>query len=342
MSIKSPFPGNNGEVVSDFKYARNLTIGKVGFNAMKQEELIGLIEDIPMRDDSCAYVVFAGVPSVVLAHEAEEVAASQNGATICAMDGMPIAKMALKRGIECERCGGPDIMIKIIERGIPMHKRHYLYGSSPETIKRLELNLKELFPEIQIVGKFAPPYRELTAEEDREVVSWINAAKPDYVWVGLGAPKQDLWMQAHQHVFHNCILMGVGAAFDFYSGTVKRAPEFMRNLGFEWLYRLLREPGRLWRRYLLNGPKFLVIRHKDNKRIKAEQREAKNRRLEDDNRILAEQALRRQRLLLKEEAEKRQEEEALAAANDSDAQGGASTLNQKLPFPAVAVIPDVK
>lgn len=286
--------------MSDFKYTRNLKIGKVGFNAMKQEELIGLIEDIPLRSDSCSYVVFAGVPSLVLAHESDEVAASQNNATICAMDGMPVAKMALKRGIECERCGGPDIMIKIIERGIPLHKRHYLYGSSPETIKRLEANLKERFPEIQIVGKFAPPYRELTAEEDKEVVSWINAAKPDYVWVGLGAPKQDLWMQAHQHVFHDCILMGVGAAFDFYSGTVKRAPEFVRNAGLEWLYRLLREPGRLWRRYLLNGPKFLVIRHKDNVRVKREQQEAKRLRESKDNQLQAQQALKRQQLLAEE------------------------------------------
>lgn len=259
--------------MSGFRYDRNLQVGQVGFNAMNQNELTELISNIPVEDGS-AYVVFCGVPGVVLADSNPEIAASLNEATLCCMDGMPIANIAKKRGILSERCGGPDVMLKVIEKGLASGKRHYFYGSTPETLKKLDQNLREKFPEIQIAGKFSPPFRDLTPEEDREVVKLINDTKPDYIWVGLGAPKQDFWMQQHRDSLKNCILMGVGAAFDFHSDKIKRAPLWMQQHSLEWLYRLVREPGRLWKRYLVQAPQFLFIRAKDNRRYKNEQKKS--------------------------------------------------------------------
>ena len=262
-------------VVEKFRYDRNLQVGQVGFNAMTQTELVQLIEDIPLSGGS-AYVVFCGVPGVVLADSSKEIADSQNNATLCAMDGMPIARIARKKGIVCERCGGPDIMLKVIERGIAKGKRHYFYGSTPETLRKLERHLKERFPGIRIAGRFSPPFRDLTPEEDGEIVKLINDTRPDYVWVGLGAPKQDFWMQNHREALHNCVLLGVGAAFDFHSEKIRRAPQWMRDMGLEWLYRLIREPARLWKRYLVNGPKFLFIRMSDKRKERRERRIARN------------------------------------------------------------------
>lgn len=263
-------------VVSNRRIERNLQIGEVGFNAMRQDALVRAISDIPV-DEGSAYVVFCGVPGVVLADSSPAIAASLNEATICAMDGMPIAKIAKKRNLDCERCGGPDVMLKIIEEGLAKGKRHYFYGSTPETLKKLDSNLREKYPSIKIAGKFSPPFRDLTPEEDREVIKLINETNPDYIWVGLGAPKQDFWMQNHVDQLDGCILMGVGAAFDFHSNKIKRAPLWMQKHALEWLYRLFREPGRLWKRYLIQAPKFLFIRAKDNRRVKREERMEKKK-----------------------------------------------------------------
>lgn len=262
------------------KIERNLQIGEVGFNAMKQDELVRAIAEISVEDSS-AYVVFCGVPGVVLANSSPAIAASLNEATICAMDGMPIAKIAMKRELVCERCGGPDIMLKVIEEGLAKGKRHYFYGSTPETLKKLDANLREKYPSIKIAGKFSPPFRDLTAEEDLEVIKLINDTKPDYIWVGLGAPKQDFWMQNHVEQIDHCILMGVGAAFDFHSDKIKRAPLWMQKHALEWLYRLIREPSRLWKRYLIQAPQFLFIRAKDNRRVKREEK-AKKKQLKEE------------------------------------------------------------
>ncbi|MBO4988954.1 MAG: WecB/TagA/CpsF family glycosyltransferase [Clostridia bacterium] len=257
--------------MSGFRYDRNLQVGEVGFNAMKQDELTRLIANIPVEKRS-AYVVFCGVPGVVLADSDPKIAQSLNEATLCAMDGMPIANIAKKQGIDSERCGGPDIMLKVIEQGLSSGKRHYFYGSTPETLRKLDQNLREKFPGIQIAGKFSPPFRDLTPEEDREVIKLINETKPDFIWVGLGAPKQDFWMQAHRDSLNHCILMGVGAAFDFHSEKIKRAPLWMQEHSLEWLYRLIREPGRLWKRYLVQAPQFVAIRAKDRKKAKKRQK----------------------------------------------------------------------
>jgi N-acetylglucosaminyldiphosphoundecaprenol N-acetyl-beta-D-mannosaminyltransferase len=119
--------------------------------------------------------------------------------------------------------------------------------------------LQARFPGLEVVGTLSPPFRRLTEEEDEDLVRSVNDAKPDVVWVGLGAPKQELWMAAHRGRLLAPVLVGVGAAFDFHAGTVRQAPAVLQRAGLEWAYRLLREPRRLWYRYLVYNPWFVVL-----------------------------------------------------------------------------------
>jgi N-acetylglucosaminyldiphosphoundecaprenol N-acetyl-beta-D-mannosaminyltransferase len=132
-----------------------------------------------------------------------------------------------------------------------------LYGSSQDTLNKLRVRLSNGYPGLIINGSFSPPFRKLTEEEDSRIVEEINCSNPDIVWVGLGSPKQDLWMYEHRDKLNAPVLIGVGAAFDFLAGTKLQAPHWIRDSGFEWLFRLVTEPKRLWRRYLVNYPLFV-------------------------------------------------------------------------------------
>ena len=123
----------------------------------------------------------------------------------------------------------------------------------------LSQKLQERFPGLQVVGSYSPPFRPLTETEDAEIISMINAASPDIVWVGLSTPKQERWMAAHVGKLTASVLVGVGAAFDFHAGLKPQAPRWMQRSGLEWLFRLLTEPRRLWKRYLVNNPLFLYL-----------------------------------------------------------------------------------
>jgi N-acetylglucosaminyldiphosphoundecaprenol N-acetyl-beta-D-mannosaminyltransferase len=136
---------------------------------------------------------------------------------------------------------------------------HFFYGATGWTLKLLIDNLKFRFPSLRIVGSYAPPFRSLSREEDAEIVDMINKAKPDVVWVGLGCPKQQIWIYEHKEKLKVPVMVGVGAAFDFLAGTKPQAPRWMRDHGFEWLFRLISEPKRLWRRYLVNYPLFIYF-----------------------------------------------------------------------------------
>lgn len=253
---------------------KNLIVGNVGFHIGTQEELLTMIEEFTVPPEG-AYVSFIGAPHVVLAQDDPTVAEVYNRAAIACADGMPIVKLAQKMGCPGERCSGPDIMEQIIARGIAKGKRHFFYGASQEVLEKLCQNLKEKYPEIQIVGTYSPPFRVLSEEEDNAIVQNILAQRADYVWVALGSPKQDIWMLEHKERLNRCKLMGVGAAFNFLAGRIRRAPAFMQKAGLEWLYRLTQEPRRLWRRYFLIAPRFLGVRHLTLKRHRAEERARK-------------------------------------------------------------------
>lgn len=174
-------------------------------------------------------------------------------------DGMPLVWFGRLRGHAISRVCGPDLMLALCAHGAGRGHRHFFYGGTDDTLVLLRKEMETRFPGLNIVGMESPPFRPITTEADPAAAAMIGEAAPDIVWVGLGSPKQEYWMRANAHLLPNAILIGVGAAFNFHAGTVRRAPVWMQRSGFEWLYRLLQEPKRTWRRYLVLAPQFLVL-----------------------------------------------------------------------------------
>jgi N-acetylglucosaminyldiphosphoundecaprenol N-acetyl-beta-D-mannosaminyltransferase len=174
-------------------------------------------------------------------------------------DGMSLVWLLHLRGKRpVGRVYGPDLMIRLCELSVAKGWTHYLYGSTPDVLQALAGRLTGKFPGLRIAGTLSPPFRPLTPAEDREIVRTINESRPDIVWVGTGAPRQERWMSAHRKDIDAPVLIGVGAAFDFLSGRKPQAPRWIQRSGLEWLFRLATEPSRLWRRYA-QYPRFAVL-----------------------------------------------------------------------------------
>ncbi|WP_243111921.1 WecB/TagA/CpsF family glycosyltransferase [Butyrivibrio sp. CB08] len=179
-----------------------------------------------------------------------------NAAALTYPDGAPVAKLQRKRKHpEAKRVAGPDFMDLMFKATADGTVKHYFYGSKLETLEALKRNLIKKYPNLNICGMYSPPFRPLSPEEDDEAISRINDSDADIIWIGLGAPKQEQWMNAHKGKF-NGVMMGVGAGFDFHAGTIQRAPVWVQKIGLEWLYRLTRDPKRLFMRYLVTNTKF--------------------------------------------------------------------------------------
>ena len=155
-----------------------------------------------------------------------------------------------------QRTTGPSYMEAILKISEQKGYSHYFYGSTEETLEMLSEQLKVKYPDLKIAGIYSPPFRPLTEQEDAEVISRINETRPDFVWVGLGAPKQEIWMADHQGKI-NGFMVGVGAAFDYMAGNIKRAPKWMQKCNMEWFYRLMQDPKRLFKRYWHTNTKFI-------------------------------------------------------------------------------------
>ncbi|MEA2737291.1 MAG: N-acetylglucosaminyldiphosphoundecaprenol N-acetyl-beta-D-mannosaminyltransferase [Acetobacteraceae bacterium] len=173
-------------------------------------------------------------------------------------DGAPVAWLLRRKGYRDQgRISGPDLMLaccrRATEEGTPM----LFYGSTPGTLLKLEQRLRTTFPGIKIVQSISPPFRTLSAEEDAAMVDRINASGAQIIWVGLGCPKQEVWLRSHKDRIRG-VMAGVGAALDFHAGVVKRAPPWMQHHGLEWCYRILQDPRRLAKRYLVSNSIFLL------------------------------------------------------------------------------------
>jgi N-acetylglucosaminyldiphosphoundecaprenol N-acetyl-beta-D-mannosaminyltransferase len=204
------------------------------------------------------YVCVTGVHGVMESQRDDALRRIHNTAGLVTPDGMPLVWLSRMRGRhQVERVYGPDLMAACCATSVRKRYRHFLYGGAEGVAQRLAERLSNRFPGLLVAGWYTPPFRDLTVEEDREVISRINQAQPDIVWVGMSTPKQERWM--HQHCGHIAapVLIGVGAAFDFHAGIKRQAPYWMQRSGLEWSYRLMTEPRRLWRRYLTNNPLFI-------------------------------------------------------------------------------------
>lgn len=209
------------------------------------------------------FICLSNVHTTVMSDKDEEYRKIQNAAFLALPDGSPLALVQRLRGYKgAEQVAGPDLMPALWKATENTHISHYFYGSTQDTIDALEKGLKTKYPGLKIAGMEAPPFRPLTEEEDEEAVKRINESGAAIVWVGLGAPKQERWMYEHRDRI-NALMLGVGAGFDFHAGTVKRAPSWMRNHYLEWLYRLIQDPKRLWKRYVETNGKFVLLSIKD-------------------------------------------------------------------------------
>lgn len=174
-------------------------------------------------------------------------------------DGMSIVWLLRAHGhSQVSRVYGPDLMLSVCNHSVQKGYRHFFYGGAPGVAEQLAKRLQTSIPGLQVVGTYSPPFRPLTQDEDRMVVELINQSQPDILWIGISSPKQDLWMSDHKSKLSAPVLIGVGAAFDFLSGNKKQAPVWIQQSGFEWLYRFINEPRRLWKRYALY-PLFVIL-----------------------------------------------------------------------------------
>jgi N-acetylglucosaminyldiphosphoundecaprenol N-acetyl-beta-D-mannosaminyltransferase len=204
------------------------------------------------------YVCICNAHSVVTTRQDAAFAAAVAGADMATPDGAPVAWMLKRLGARQQtRVSGPDLMLDYCAHASRTGQSIYLFGSTPDTLAALKAELLRRWPALRIAGVESPPFRTPTADEDAASVQRINASGAGTVWVSLGCPKQELWMAAHRGRVQ-AVMVGVGAAFDFHAGTVARAPAWMRENGLEWLHRLVSEPGRLWKRYLVTNTAFVM------------------------------------------------------------------------------------
>ena len=239
------------------KYKETYKILNVQTAVTNMEKTLCFLES-NMEELRGEYICVSNVHTTVMAYEDANYREIQNGAAMVLPDGKPLAVLESVRGgfREAEKVSGPDLMPEVFCLSEKTGYRHFFYGSTEQTLKKLENNLVKKYPHLQIAGMYAPPFRQLTEKEDQKVIRRINEAKPDFLWVGLGAPKQEIWMAAHKNKI-SAVMIGVGAGFDFHAGVVKRAPVWMQKCGLEWLYRLFQDPKRLWKRYVVTNSKFV-------------------------------------------------------------------------------------
>jgi len=230
----------------------------VRISALTFDQALGLIDGWIARREH-HYVNVCTTHTVLECHDAPELAAIVNQAGMATPDGMPLVWLGRLRGHAVERVYGPDLMLAVCEGGQAHGYRHFFYGGAEGVAETLAARLRARFPRMLVAGVYSPPFRPLTAAEERDVAARINASGADIVWVGLGTPKQDYWVARFRPMLNAPVLIAVGAAFDFHTGRVRQAPRWMQRAGLEWFFRLTQDPRRLWKRYLLGNPRFVYL-----------------------------------------------------------------------------------
>lgn len=206
------------------------------------------------------YVCACDVFNVVSAQDNPKHMRALRTADMIVADGTPLVWVSRLRGERhIQRVPGPDLLSAVAERSVAEGWSHYFYGGAEGVADKLAERLAERYPGLDVAGTRCPPFRAMTEDELSRDLDRIRASGADIVWIGLGCPKQEIWMLENHHRLPGQILVGVGAAFDFHTGRIERAPQWMRERGLEWLHRLMSEPKRLWRRYLISAPRFVAL-----------------------------------------------------------------------------------
>lgn len=261
-------PSKDAVMVMEGNYLCELTaldtceIMGVKISVTNMEKTFNKIKD-NLKEWSGKYICVSNVHTTVTASEDASYKTIQNKAVISLPDGGPLSKFSREQGYSgASRVTGPDLMQRVLRESAENGWKHFFYGSTQETLDKLKRVIYERYPGTEICGMISPPFRPLSVQEDAEIVKTINDANPDFVWVGLGAPKQEVWMAAHEDRVKG-LMIGVGAAFDYECGNIKRAPMWMQKANLEWLYRLMQDPKRLFSRYVRTNTKYLIWKYQN-------------------------------------------------------------------------------
>lgn len=230
----------------------------VAVAAVQIPQVVSQMEEWIRARDRCHYITVTDMHGVAEAQHDAQFKHILSSADLVVPDGMPLIWLARSKGHSLRRrVYGPELMGAFCTQSTARGYKHFLYGGGPGVPEKLAAALRQKYPGLDIVGTLSPPFHTLSAEEDEHLIAQVNEARPDVIWVGLGTPKQERWMFEHRDRLNAAVLVGVGAAFDFGAGVKSQAPLWIREHGLEWLFRLLQEPRRLWRRYLVYGSKFM-------------------------------------------------------------------------------------
>lgn len=229
----------------------------VGISVIDMDDAVRLSDSLIHSRDR-HYVCVTDVHGVIEAQSDAGFRSILNESFITTPDGMPLVWVGHIQGHKnMRRVYGPDYLLEMCRVSVDRGYRHFFFGGKPGVAERLSLELQERFPGLQVAGTYTPPFRALTPSEEDELEELVSSASPDVFWVGLGSPKQERFMAKYCGRLDAKLMVGVGAAFDIHSGSVKEAPQWLKTAGLQWLHRLLQEPRRLWKRYLICVPSFI-------------------------------------------------------------------------------------
>jgi N-acetylglucosaminyldiphosphoundecaprenol N-acetyl-beta-D-mannosaminyltransferase len=224
----------------------------VAIDAVDMKQALAMIS-ARLQERRKGYVCFVDVHGILEALKSASVAETYVDAAMAMPDGTPTVWIGRAQGLlQMNHVTGPGVMNEIFRRAEFAGYSHYLYGGEPGVADDLATTLCRKYPWSRIAGIYTPPFRELTCEEEESLVAEVNRLKPDIVWVGIGTPRQDLWMRRMLPRLETRMMFGVGAAFDFLTGRLRLCPEWMKRAGLHWLHRLAQDPGRLWMRNVRN------------------------------------------------------------------------------------------
>jgi N-acetylglucosaminyldiphosphoundecaprenol N-acetyl-beta-D-mannosaminyltransferase len=245
-----------GGIVPPISLQERVNILGVGVSALNMEIALRQTE-LLLDQGKQGYICVTGVHGIMEAQSDDGFRAILNRSFLTTPDGMPTVWLGRIHGFkDMNRVYGPDYMLALCKRSVARGYKHFLYGGKPGVAEELRAELTRRFPGLQIVGTYTPPFRPLNPCEEDDLRSQLEASQADVLWCGLSTPKQERFMATYCNRLPVKLMVGVGAAFDLLSGNLSEAPDLMKRAGLQWLYRLIKEPRRLWRRYLLNNPRF--------------------------------------------------------------------------------------
>lgn len=227
-------------------------------NLVTYQNVIDTINSWVQKNYRCQWIIQQNVFTIINALDDPYYRELVESASLCVPDGLPIIWAHNLKGANLSiNIRGPELMIRYLQQSVDKGIRHFFYGGAPGVAQKLKEIMESRFPGIKIVGTYSPPFRDLTTDEDRIICNHINTSHADVLWVGLGAPKQDIWMYEHRGKVSVNVMLGIGQAFDIHANITKDAPIFLQRMGLEWFFRLCKEPRRLIKRYLYNNPRFI-------------------------------------------------------------------------------------